>query len=140
MKRNIDLTLKRDFNNVNDDKLFEAISRSLHLKTWRNKETPWRTRTNFRLINNDNELKDSELLYDNILITGNRTKRAQGKFYRKIYKNVCDCCGKPLDYIPWKTKYGLCEKCEQSSPSELSKFPWKNKINFEQSIKRICWR
>ena len=140
MKINIDLTLKRDFNNVNNNKFFEAISRSLHLKTWGNKETPCRTRTNFRLINNDNELKDSELSYDSILITGNKTKRTKGKFYRKIYKNVCDCCGKPLDYIPWKTKYGLCEKCDQLSPSELSKFPWGNKINFKQDIKRICWR
>lgn len=139
MKRNIDLTLKRDFNDV-DDGFFEAISRQLHFRFYKNKETPWRKRTEFSLINNDDELKDIELSYDDILITGNKTKRAEGKFYRKIYKNVCDCCGKPLDYIPWKTKYGLCEKCDQSNPSGLSKFPWRNKINFKEDIGKICWR
>lgn len=135
MKRNIDLTLKRDFNNVNDDKFFDTISRSLHLRTWHNKETPWRT--NFRLINDDTQLKDSEMSYDNILITGNKIKRAEGKFYRKIYKNVCDCCGRPLDYIPWKVKYGLCDKCNAVHSIKIDNVPWRNKIN---SNKRICWR
>lgn len=138
MKENIDLTLKRDFNDVNDD-FFETISRQLHFRFYKNKETPWRKRTEFSLINNDDELKDIELSYDDILITGNKAKRAERENYRKIYKNVCDCCGKPLVF-PWKTKYGLCDKCNVGYPNKLNNIPWENQINFNQNLKRICWK
>ena len=55
----------------------------------------------------------------------------------KIYKNVCDCCGRPLDYIPWKVKYGLCDECDAVHSIKIDNIPWRNKIN---SNKRICWR
>lgn len=134
MKRSIDLTQKRDFNKINDDNFFEAISRSLQLRMYGNKNLPWRI--NIRHVNNDDDLKDSEISYDDILITGNKIKRAETNFYRKIYRNVCDCCGKPLDYIPWKRKFGLCDKCNEINSQNKNNIPWKVK---EQN-KRICWR
>ena len=139
MKRNVDLTLKRDFNDIEKSSPLETISRSLRLRFWDKKELPWRT--TLRLINNDNTyFKDIETSYDNILITGNKVKRAKVKFYRKINKNICKCCGKPLDYIPWKIKYGLCEKCNIMYPYGLDNVIWRNKINPEQNSKKICWR
>lgn len=138
MKRNIDLTLKRDFNGVKDETFFEAISRSLQLRIHGNKETPWRT--NLRLINNDFELKTSETSYDDVLITGNKTKRTETKFCRKANENTCACCGRQLDYIPWKQKYGLCDKCDTIHCNKLDKVIWKNEINLSQDLKRVCWR
>lgn len=136
MKRNVDLTLKRDFNNIEKSSFFETISRSLRLRFWGKKELPWRT--TLRLRDNDNTwFEDIEVSYDNILITGDKVKRAEVKFYRKIYKNVCDCCGRPLDYIPWKVKYGLCDECDAVHSMKIDNIPWRNKIN---SNKRICWR
>ncbi len=139
MKENIDLTLKRDFNNIEKSNPFEAISRLLRARFWGKKELPWRTTR--RLINNDDTyFKDIELSYDNILIAGNRAKRAEVKLQRKIDRNICDCCGKPLDYIPWKIKYSLCCKCYETYQYKLSNVSWRNKINFEQNSKRVCWR
>ena len=139
MKRNIDLTLKRDFNNVKNNDVIETVSRLLRLRIWGKKEIPWRTTS--RLINIDaTHIKDSEMAYDNILITGNKTKRAKAKFYRKTNENICECCGKPLDYIPWKIKYGLCEKCSITYPNELDNIVWRNKTKFKQNSERVCWR
>ena len=139
MKRNVDLTVKRDFNDIEKSSPFETISRSLRLRFWGKKELPWRT--TLRLINNDNTyFKDIEASYDNILITGNKVKRAKVKFHRKTIKNICECCGKPLGYIPWKIKYDLCKKCNIMYPYGLDNVIWRNKINPEQNLKKICWR
>ncbi len=134
MKRNIDLTQKQDFDNISNSFL-EMISRSLQLRIHGNKYLPWRA--NIRHINSDNDLKDSETSYDNVLITGNKTKRVQARFYRSICKNICDCCGRQLDYIPWKRKFGLCEKCDKSKPDNIV---WRSEINFKQNTRKICWK
>lgn len=139
MKRNIDLTLKRDFNNIEKRSPFEEISRSLRLRFWAEKELPWRTA--LRLTNNDNTyFKDIEVSYDNILITGNKIKRAKVKFYREIDRDICDCCGVLLSNIPWKTRYGLCRKCNEAYHYKSTNISWRNKINPEQNSKKICWR
>ncbi len=142
MKRNVDLTLKRDFNDIEKSSFFETISRSLRLRFWDKKELPWRT--TLRLRDNDNTwFEDIEVSYDNILITGNKVKRAEAKFYRKINKNICECCGKPLGYIPWKIKYVLCCKCSETyqyNQYKSTNISWRNKINLEQNSKKICWR
>lgn len=139
MKRNIDLTLKRDFNDIEKSSFFETISRSLRFRFWGKKELPWRT--TLRLRDNDNTwFKDIEVSYDNILITGNKVKRAEVKFHREKDRNICDCCGALLDNIPWKIKYGLCYKCNETYQYKSTNISWRNKINLEQNSKKICWR
>ena len=55
--------------------------------------------------------------------------------------NICDCCGKALDKFPWKTKYGLCDECNDFHYKK-DKVIWRNNIIKikEEKLNRICWR
>ena len=54
---------------------------------------------------------------------------------------ICDCCGKSLDKFPWKTKYGLCDECNDFHYKK-DKVIWRNNIIKikEEKLNRICWR
>ena len=110
MKRHIDLTMKRDFNNSDElDNFFSHI----RLNFLHESKIPWK-QSPMRIISSDADLiKDSDLIYKEILITGNKDKRKETKNERWLYSNICDCCGKSLDKIPWNFRgYNLCKECD----------------------------
>lgn len=140
MKRNIDLTLKRDFNNKEKQPLFDLISRDLAM-IFRNKtKVPWKLGNRLTIINSEQDLiKDSETVSNNVIILGNKSRRKEIKYRIWMNSNICECCGKVLDKFPWKIKYGLCDKCEKIHLDDIvNDIPWKDKnISYN---KKICWR
>ena len=133
MKRNVDLTFKRDFNNSDDlNSFFNHIR--LFLKQ---SKIPWKEPP-MRVVRSDEDLvSDKDLTYKEILIIGNKQKRKETKKERWLQSNICDCCGKPLNKFPWKYRYGLCEKCDNQYLSQ-EKIIWRKE--YWEKKNRIAWR
>lgn len=109
MKRNVDLTFKRDFNNSDDlNSFFNHIR--LFLKQ---SKIPWKEPP-MRVVRSDEDLiSDKDVTYQEILIVGNKEKREEIKQENWLHSNICDCCGKSLDKIPWNFRgYNLCKECD----------------------------
>lgn len=137
MKRNIDLTLKRDFNNKNES-TSNIIVRDLINRLGINTKIPWKMENHLTIVNNDYDLiQDNELINSNIIILGNKSKRDEIKHRMWINSNICECCGRTLEKFPWKIKYGLCDNCNNAY-YKTSNIAWKD--NDETLDKRICWR
>lgn len=135
MKRNIDLTMKRDFNNSDE---LNSFFNHIRLNFLHESKIPWK-QSPMRIIRSDADLiKDSDLIYKEILITGNKDKRKETKKQRWLQSHICDCCGRSLEKYPWEaTRYGLCKLCDTRYLS-TERIPWKNEFSREE--KRIAWR
>lgn len=135
MKRNVDLTLRRDFKDDNDefDKFHRIILERIHGKNV--SRIPWKIYAITEVRSDEDLIQDNELRYENIIITGSKSKRKNTKKYRYLNKDICDCCGIEFK-IPWKRKYGLCIECSKNFSNE--RLPWKQ--GFEKEEKRIAWR
>ena len=89
----------------------------------------------------EEELWTIKTISDNIIMLGNKSRRKEIKHRIWMNSNICDCCGKPLDKFPWKTKYGLCDECNDFHYKK-DKVIWRNNIIKikEEKLNRICWR
>ena len=142
MKRNIDLTLKRDFDNTETQPLFDLISRDLAMRFGNKTRVPWKLGNRLTVINSNQDLiKNSETISNNVIIFGNKSRRKEIKYKIWMNSNICDCCGKTLDKFPWKIKYGLCDDCDNFHYKK-DKIIWRNNITKikEEKLNRICWR
>lgn len=135
MKRTVDLTIRRDFNNKNDDTLFNRVFSSILLTTTgKRKELPWRNQV--RQITNDSELSiqhgglysDLDYYNYNCLVIGTKKDRKRFNFDRALNGNICERCGKQLQRVIWKRTNEFCDRCNQDLKSEEDK-----------QLERICW-
>lgn len=139
MKRNVDLTLRRDFKS-NNDSIGQFISQHLRINhNIKISKLPWK-QSGLTRINSDADLvKDNDIYYDNIIITGSKIKRQETRKYKYLYSNICECCGKSLSRITWNVKYDLCKNCSERY-NENIQIAWKNKFNENENEKKIAWR
>lgn len=133
MKRAVDLTLKRDFYIKGSTSLENLITfRIFGTST----KLPWKINRDVRQIRDDRDLvTDSDVSKEEIIITGNKSKRKETKKYRYLSRNICDCCGLDFGRIAWQHEYGLCKECSKDFPNR-EKIPWRNNSYY----KRIAWR
>lgn len=147
MKNTVDLTRRRDFNNINDNGIITSIRRTINFQlTGRKIELPWKP--SIRRIESDRDLtfqhgglyRESDYYKENILIVGNKEDRKEFKFRQKLNLDICERCGKDLARIPWKKSGCLCNDCiKEMKYDKPERIPWKNVIS--QNIEyRICWK
>lgn len=147
MKNTVDLTIKRDFNNIDDDNILNQTRRTINFQMTGNKsDLPWRS--SIRRVENDRDLsiqfgglyRESDYYNENILIVGNKEDRKEFRFKQKLNLDICERCGKDLAKIPWKRSDYLCKNCvKELKYDKPERIPWKNIIS--QNIEyRICWK
>lgn len=92
MKRNVDLTMNRDFQKTRN---LRELSMFL-----RNRKFPWDIKSEYK--NSENEL----------IYTGNKKDRASSKRY-ELYMSCqkCECCGRNHSNTPWRMYNTICLEC-----------------------------
>lgn len=151
MKRTVDFTIRGDFNNKNDDTLFNRIFSSILLTTiGKRKELPWRNQV--RQITNDSELSiqhgglysDLDYYNYNCLVVGTKKDRKRFDFDRSLNENICERCGKQLQKVIWKRTNEFCDKCNQDLKSEkdkqLERICWLTNKNYDYNQNKIAWK
>ena len=119
MKRNVDLTSNRFFNNNN---WFNGV---LTLGLVTGEKFPWNAFA--ERVTSDDDL-DSDLQRKAIIAVGNKATRAKGKFYREMdSEDYCDCCGARMNLKPWDREVGVCHKCENYYLKEQDKCKWRKR-------------
>ncbi len=117
MKRNVDLTENSFFSNNN---LLNGIITIGHIT---NEKFPWDI--SFEAITSDEDMVGQS---NAIIITGNKTTRAKKKYYSEMYNpNVCDCCGRIMNILPWYNEIGICHKCDSFYKAKKDKCKWRKK-------------
>lgn len=133
MKRVVDLTLKRDFYVKSPMSLENLITFRI---SGTSTKIPWRINRDVRQIRDEKDLVlDSDISKEEIIITGNKSKREETKKCRYLSRNICECCGLEFGRIAWKYEYGLCKECSKGFPNR-EKIPWRDNLHY----KRIAWR
>lgn len=117
MKRNIDLTMSRDFDkrhlrsvdvsNIFNTKHTDSIREILNQRAWIDAES----------VIDKLQDEDAPLVY-----TGNKEDIKRVKFYNAMYDGTqCDRCGKYVyDWLP----YNLCRICDKELEDDFRGMPW----------------
>ena len=120
MKRNVDLTENRIFTIYTN--IFDLLTFAELLEM----KFPWEVGRRLEEVHSDDDLRLRQQR-KNIIATGNKSERANIKFYREMDSpNYCDRCGKEMNLKPWNKEYGVCHECHESLEREtIDKCLWR---------------
>lgn len=118
MKRNVDLTSQEMFSRRSG--LAERLIRIPKLWWLDNTPAPIREYPLYEAHGRISVRQHRDAHVRELIFTGSSESRA----YKRMMGNIdsgdyCDCCGRSLIIIPWKRRYGLCDKCSVSLDESL---------------------